>query len=47
MPSKSPYKKEAYSVETAGDFNTTCEKLFIYEYDCILLDIMRILEREV
>lgn len=33
-------EKEAYIVETAEDYNTAYEKLFIYEYDCILLDIM-------
>jgi DNA-binding response OmpR family regulator len=37
---KKSLQKEAYSVETADDFNTAYEKLFIYEYDCILLDIM-------
>lgn len=37
---KNSLEKESYSVETADDFNTAYEKLFIYEYDCILLDIM-------
>jgi len=37
---KDSLQKEAYLVETADDFNTAYEKLFIYEYDCILLDIM-------
>lgn len=31
--------KEKYVVETAGDFYTAMEKLGIYDYDCILLDI--------
>ncbi|GJM35697.1 MAG: hypothetical protein DHS20C18_46980 [Saprospiraceae bacterium] len=29
---------ETYSVETAGDFHTVYEKLFVYKYGCILLD---------
>lgn len=37
---KSSLEKEAYTVETADDFNAASEKLFLYEYDCILLDIM-------
>lgn len=36
---KSSLEKEAYVVETADDFDAAHEKLFIYEYDCILLDI--------
>jgi DNA-binding response OmpR family regulator len=36
---KTSLGKEDYMVETAGDFATAYEKLFIYEYDCILLDI--------
>lgn len=32
--------KEGYIVETAGDFNAALEKVSIYDYDCILLDIM-------
>ena len=31
---------EHYLVETASDFNAALEKLFLYNYDCILLDIM-------
>ena len=31
--------QEKYIVETANDFYTAQEKLHIYEYDCILLDI--------
>lgn len=30
---------ENYLVETAGDFSSGIEKVMIYEYDCILLDI--------
>lgn len=33
-------EKERYVVETAADYATAHTKLFIYEYDCILLDIM-------
>lgn len=32
--------KERYVVETAPDYSTARTKVFIYEYDCILLDIM-------
>ena len=32
--------KEHYVVETAGNYATTSEKIGVYEYDCILLDIM-------
>ncbi|MDD2635730.1 MAG: response regulator transcription factor [Bacteroidales bacterium] len=32
--------KELYIVETAVDFYTALEKISIYDYDCILLDIM-------
>jgi DNA-binding response OmpR family regulator len=32
--------KEQYVVETAADFETADEKISIYDYDCILLDIM-------
>lgn len=32
--------KEQYIVETASDFDSAQEKLGVYEYDCILLDIM-------
>ena len=31
--------QEQYVVENATDFNSALEKLSIYEYDCILLDI--------
>lgn len=33
-------EKEKYVVESAGDYDTASEKIAIYEYDCILLDIM-------
>jgi DNA-binding response OmpR family regulator len=33
-------KKEHYVVETASDYPSAVEKVFVYEYDCILLDIM-------
>jgi DNA-binding response OmpR family regulator len=33
-------EKEMYVVETAHDFSSAQEKLSIYDYDCILLDIM-------
>lgn len=32
-------QKEKYRVETASDYATALEKIGIYEYDCILLDI--------
>lgn len=33
-------KKENYVVETADSFTEASEKISLYEYDCILLDIM-------
>ncbi|UCS95809.1 response regulator transcription factor [Echinicola marina] len=33
-------EKENFLVETASDFLSATDKIFIYEYDCILLDIM-------
>ena len=33
-------EKERYITEVAPDFNTALEKVEIYDYDCILLDIM-------
>ncbi len=33
-------EKERYVVETAADYRTAHSKAFVYEYDCILLDIM-------
>ncbi|MBE6276496.1 MAG: response regulator transcription factor [Bacteroides sp.] len=33
-------EKERYITEVALDFNTALEKVEIYDYDCILLDIM-------
>ncbi|WP_286863013.1 MULTISPECIES: response regulator transcription factor [Sphingobacterium] len=32
--------KEDYIVETAGDFRSAVDKVSVYDYDCILLDIM-------
>lgn len=37
---KESLEKEKFLVETASDYNEAIDKLFIYEYDCILLDIM-------
>ncbi len=36
----SALKKEGHTVESAADFNLASEKLGMYAYDCILLDIM-------
>ncbi|HRN56270.1 MAG TPA: response regulator transcription factor [Agriterribacter sp.] len=33
-------EKEHFLVESAGSFNSAFEKIALYEYDCILLDIM-------
>ena len=33
-------RKEGFIVETAGDFGTAVEKLDVYSYECVLLDIM-------
>lgn len=33
-------EKERYVVETASDFDSGMEKIELYDYDCILLDIM-------
>ena len=33
-------EKERYIVETASNFSDAKEKIELYEYDCILLDIM-------
>ena len=33
-------RSERYVVETTEDYSSACSKVFIYEYDCILLDIM-------
>ncbi len=33
-------EKEHFLVESAGDFHSASEKVALYEYDCILLDIM-------
>jgi DNA-binding response OmpR family regulator len=32
--------KEKYTVETAQDFTVAYEKIALYDYDCVLLDIM-------
>lgn len=32
-------EREAYLVETATDYNSAAEKIGVYNYDCILLDI--------
>ncbi len=32
--------KEQFVIETASDYITACDKINIYDYDCILLDIM-------
>lgn len=37
---KTSLEKEGFLVETAMDYHTAVEKVFMYEYDCILLDIM-------
>lgn len=36
----SALEKERYVVETAADYATARTKAFVYEYDCVLLDIM-------
>lgn len=33
-------RKEGYVVETACDYDSAVEKLSVYSYDCVLLDIM-------
>jgi DNA-binding response OmpR family regulator len=33
-------EKESYRVEVAADFTSALEKIAVYQYDCILLDIM-------
>lgn len=33
-------EKEKFVVETATDYHSAAEKVFVYDYDCILLDIM-------
>lgn len=33
-------KAEKYTVESAADYHSALEKLAVYEYDCVLLDIM-------
>jgi DNA-binding response OmpR family regulator len=33
-------KQEGYLVESAGNFENALEKILVYEYDCIVVDIM-------
>ncbi|WP_418510016.1 response regulator transcription factor [Corallibacter sp.] len=37
---KESLERENFLVETASDYYSAIDKIFIYEYDCILLDIM-------
>lgn len=37
---KESLEKENFLIETAMDFNEALEKALIYDYDCILLDVM-------
>lgn len=37
---KQSLEKEKFLVETASDYYSAIEKVFVYDYDCILLDIM-------
>jgi len=37
---KESLEKEFFLVETATDYHSAIDKIFIYTYDCILLDIM-------
>lgn len=37
---KQALEKERYVVECASDYSTALEKIELYDYDCILLDIM-------
>jgi len=37
---KASLLKEEYTVETAADYGSALEKVAVYDYDCILLDIM-------
>lgn len=37
---QSSLEKERYVTETAADFDAALEKIELYDYDCILLDIM-------
>ncbi|GGF39266.1 response regulator transcription factor [Echinicola rosea] len=37
---KNSLEKEQYVVETAEEYHEALDKLFVYDYDCILLDIM-------
>lgn len=37
---KESLEKENYLIETASDYHQAIEKVLVYDYDCILLDIM-------
>ena len=37
---KDSLEKENFLVETASDYHNAIQKVFVYDYDCILLDIM-------
>ena len=37
---KESLEKEDFLIETAMDFNKGLHKALIYDYDCILLDVM-------
>lgn len=37
---KASLEKENFLVESANDYHSAIEKILVYEYDCILLDIM-------
>ncbi|MAU17003.1 MAG: DNA-binding response regulator [Muricauda sp.] len=37
---KASLEKENFLVETATDYHSAIEKVFVYDYDCVLLDIM-------
>lgn len=36
---KASLEKESFLVETATDYHSAIEKVFVYDYDCVLLDI--------
>lgn len=37
---KASLEKESFLVETASDYHNAIEKVLVYDYDCVLLDIM-------
>ena len=39
-------EKERFVVETAADYSTALQKINDYDYDCILLDIMKTRSRD-